>query len=749
MRIHTKLALLLLPISLFLVVVISISSFYKAKAVITQQILNQLESVASIQQHRIDSIISQNLERLVLVSSRTQLRLSLESFIKNPKSQHQKKMNRILHDARSSIVDFRNISILTPTGQVAASTDTSQIGTKHAAEAFFIRGQKKNNVDIFFLDEQQNVRVYLSGPLYLEDRFLGVVVVESNVDNIISSISDYSGLGKTGETLVATKDKNGDALFLTPLRFDRQAALRRTLSKDDLAAPITQALLKKQQFFTAAIDYRGKPVLAATRYIEKVDWGLVVKMDTADAFAPIVQLRTMLVFIIIGTSVVVILVSVYTAWTIARPINQLTQAFARAGKGDYTQQLPPTSIREFSRLADGFSSMLKEISAYQHKLHESEKHFRELVETANTIPWRLDLDTWRFTYVGPQAVELLGYPVEDWYAEGFWPDHLSPDDREQAVRFCQESTARCEDHEFEYRMVAADGRAVWIRDSVNVVSAEGGPKMLRGFMFDITARKQAEEELQKHRVHLEELVAERTAELEVANRELEAFSYSVSHDLRTPLRGIDGFSLALLEDYQDQLDDTGKDHLQRVRAASQRMGELIDDMLMLSKVSRAEMRYEPVDLGALAHEISTRLQENEPNRRVEIDIQESLTDHGDAHLLRIVLDNLLGNAWKFTSKQREARIEVGYTEQDGKGVYYVRDSGVGFDMQYADKLFGAFQRLHSLLEFEGSGIGLVTVQRIIHRHGGRVWAEAEENKGATFYFTIRGALNGTKNHTTG
>ena len=225
-------------------------------------------------------------------------------------------------------------------------------------------------------------------------------------------------------------------------------------------------------------------------------------------------------------------------------------------------------------------------------------------------------------------------------------------------------------------------------------------------------------------------------ELEATNRELEAFSYSVSHDLRAPLRSIDGFSQILLEDYSDELDEEGKSYLGRVRAASQRMGRLIDDLLGLSRVTRGALRREPVDLSFEAREIITELCKREPERRVEAQVSDGLVAHGDTRLLRIALENLISNAWKFTEKEPEARIEFGITRLAGTSAYYVSDNGAGFDMAYADKLFGAFQRLHGAEEFEGTGIGLATVQRVVHRHGGRVWAEGEVGHGATFYFTL-------------
>jgi light-regulated signal transduction histidine kinase (bacteriophytochrome) len=271
-----------------------------------------------------------------------------------------------------------------------------------------------------------------------------------------------------------------------------------------------------------------------------------------------------------------------------------------------------------------------------------------------------------------------------------------------------------------------DGELRWVRATALMeTDADGQPWRMIGTLVDITETKLAEEQLRQT-----------SAQLEASNRELEAFAYSVSHDLRAPLRAIDGFSQALLEDYGNRVDEEGQDYFRRIRHNIQRMGQLIDDLLRLSRVSRSAMHYQWVDLSALVQEQVAELQRDEPERCVDLHLTPNLTAWADQTLMQVVIINLVQNAWKFTSHHPHAHITFSQTQQNGETVYFLQDDGAGFDMAYANQLFGVFQRLHNTDEFPGTGIGLATVQRIIHRHGGRVWAEATVEQGATLSFTL-------------
>ncbi|MBC7877817.1 MAG: PAS domain S-box protein [Anaerolineales bacterium] len=385
--------------------------------------------------------------------------------------------------------------------------------------------------------------------------------------------------------------------------------------------------------------------------------------------------------------------------------------------------------------------LLNQRKKVEAELYKSEELLRLGYDTAKLGIWQNIITTGMINFderaSAHYGFEAENVPLADVIA------HVHPDDIDRLNQAVATTNDPASDGRYgtEYRVIHPNGSVHWLAVQARVYY-EGEddtrhPISWFGTSQDITERKESEEEIRILNETLEERITERTSQLEAVNKELEAFSYSVSHDLRSPLRGIDGWGLALLEDYGGLLDEQGQAHIQRVRAETQRMGVLIDDILQLSRITRAEMNKEKVDLSAIAETVVARLQEiKSEDRQVEFVIQKGVTAMGDPKLLDIVLTNLLGNAFKFTSKKQDAHIEFGQTVVEGENAFFVCDNGAGFDMTYANKLFGAFQRMHRVSEFPGTGVGLATVQRVINRHGGSIWASSEVDQGATFYFTL-------------
>jgi PAS domain S-box-containing protein len=398
-----------------------------------------------------------------------------------------------------------------------------------------------------------------------------------------------------------------------------------------------------------------------------------------------------------------------------------------------------TALHDESGQLCGFANVTRDITERKRAeaaLQESEARFHVMADTAPVLVWTSGSDALRNFFNKPW-LEFTGQTLEHELGNG-WAEDIHPEDRQRCLEIYQSAFDARKKFKTEYRLRRADGEYRWILENgVPRHEPDGTFAGYIGSCIDITEDKRVADEIRRLNVELELRVFERTAQLEASNKELESFSYSVSHDLRAPLRSIDGFGLALLEDCADKLDAQGKDYLRRVRDATQRMARLIDDLLNLARVTREEMRRECVDLSALARSISADLKKTQPDRKVTFAIADGVVANGDAHLLRVALENLLGNAWKFTNKRPRTRIEFGVARQNGNSAYFVRDDGAGFDMTYAGKLFGAFQRLHSNQEFEGTGIGLATVKRVVRRHGGHVWAESAMGQGATFYFTLQ------------
>ena len=376
-----------------------------------------------------------------------------------------------------------------------------------------------------------------------------------------------------------------------------------------------------------------------------------------------------------------------------------------------------------------YSELITERREAEEELRQSRGQYETFINATDDIAFLKD-DQLRYVIVNPANAVFFGRSIEE--VVGRTDAELMP---AAAAEDCRASDLLALRNGGLVVTTEQQGDRVYESRKFPVELTEGRTG-IGGYVRDVTEQRRAEGEVMRLASDLELRVTQRTAQLEATNRELESFAYSISHDLRAPLRALDGFSEILLQDYGEVLDDAGRDHLRRIKGAANHMAGLMDGLLQLSRLNRDELDFTDVDLTALAASFVAELHERDPARDVVVDVAPGLVARADPKLMRAVLENLLGNAWKFTSRHETALIEFGADQSAGGVTFFVRDDGAGFDMRYAKNLFGAFQRLHTPDQFEGTGIGLATVQRIVHRHGGTVWAEGEVEKGATFWFTL-------------
>jgi len=388
----------------------------------------------------------------------------------------------------------------------------------------------------------------------------------------------------------------------------------------------------------------------------------------------------------------------------------------------------------------GRRALLRGRAAAELEAQSSHNQLQKLIDNTAAVIYMKRIDNGRYLLVNREWERLFKVGREqviDLTDHGVFPQELADQLRDNDLWTARQARTV----QFEETAQTDQGPRTYVSVKFPVLDGNSEPYAVCGISTDITEWKQAEAQARRLAAELETRVRNRTAELEASNRELDAFAYTVSHDLRAPLRSLHGFSQALLDDYLEQLDETGREYLSRLQANVARMGHMIDDLLNLSRSTRVELVRRDVDLSEMAHEVAAEVAAAEPDRQVHLVVQDGLHTHADPQLLRLLLYNLISNAWKFTSRSRQPVVEVARRERHGQVLFVVQDSGAGFDMRYADKLFNAFQRLHPAAEFEGTGIGLAIVARIVHRHGGRIFAEALPDQGASFYFSLEGQMS--------
>ena len=592
MRIRVKFLLVFFVSSFLPLVFLAYVNFSSSRHALIQDTQHNLEVVAKLQALRVDEIVGLYKFRIDSQSSQLPRLEALELFNRTGDTAVQDQMVRSLLDAQAIIPEMETMSIMDTRGRIVASTNRDLIGTIQAISTF-------SSLDFIPLPNAAP-QIRLRRQMVMDGFPVGEMEIVLRGDLLPAITDDYSVLGETGEIELVTRLEDGSVEYIARRRFGPDRVDSNAFESE--SPLIADALKGKGGFFLNSTDYRGESVVAAAEHLESLDWVLVVKIDTDEAFRSVSALRDVVIIFSFVFILLIVLNALLFVYSITAPILSLVSVAEQVGAGNL-------SIRGVVRTRDEIGELTKSLNSMIGTLQES--------------------------------------------------------------------------HE-----------------------------------------------------NLEKKVAERTEQLAVANRDLEAFTYSVSHDLRAPLRSIDGFSKILQEDYAKKIDAEGGHVIATIREGARRMGSLIDDLLAFSRLGRQEIKTANVDMRALATTVFEELRIANPGRAIQFSCADLPVAYADPALMRQVWTNLLSNAVKFTRRKDVATIAIGSAVDGDSTNYFVRDNGVGFDMKYVGNLFVVFQRLHSTQDFEGSGVGLSIVARIVQKHGGRVWAEGAVDRGATFSFSL-------------
>ncbi len=702
------------------------------------EIGEHLDSVASVQQSRLRDMVDHVLSGMRLVASRTQLRISLRDHLAGRDPGAMKKATRILEDARKSTPQFRVISVAGPDGKVLASTAPRRVGSNVGDEQFFQTGRFADSISQFYRLSDDEPRMIVSGPLRLGRAFLGVLIIEESTEKLSSLSRDYTGLRKTGETMLVRQLPDGSGEFLTALRFDPDAALRRRIQPDERVNPALVALQGEQVRLPSAIDYRGHEVIAVTRFLPDTRWGIVVKQDIAEILEPVAHVRNVLTGIAIVALIAAFLVAVLLSRMITAPISRLTQRAERireqmawdtgGGQRHRNEILTlETTLREMTdRLMDWSLSLewevaarTREIQDMNEKLAESETRFQLAVRGSRDGLWDWVDVTRDEMWWSPQLYDLVGRTKKECPAsyEAFCGMVAHPPANEFRKTIALKVGSR-EDFELELELDTGEGGKRWF--------------VMRGASIQVGTRTRMAGSLQD--IHQQKIAS---AKLQESYMAVSQFAHLAAHDLRAPTNKIASMADRLEKRLQKVEDEKVGRFMDVITRNARYMGELIDSLLVYADAS-VKKTVRPVDVDkALAHvrEMFTA-QAKERGATLEFAAGCPPVLGTDVDITQI-MQNLVGNALKFC--EVSPHIRVGFEASGEHVVLSVADNGIGIAPEYQDKIFEPLERLHGKGDYEGHGLGLSIVRRIIEKLGGRIWLESTPGEGTTFFVRLRRA----------
>ena len=709
----TALAVLLLPVSGYW--------FHQREAAALQnEAHDDLQSIAKLKVGQIERWLAERAAD-ARIRSNGIIPLTTLQWLQNPNDEllhaalvaHCMRLRQSYH--------YSNVMLATPDGRLLLSMDPELMETEDEAARLARQAVTSGTVvlnDFFRCGRGERIYLDIAAPITNEDgAAVAVVILRTDANEMLFPlVQHWPGVSQTAETVLARRD--GDhALILNELRRSPEPPLTVRIPLSETTRTVVQAVLG-QSGFCRGLDYRGRDVLGVILPIAGSPWFMLAKVDADEVFKEL-RYRTGVIALLVALGILL-----------------------AAGVGVMLHHRRQRHL-------------LKDLLHAEIARRETGRKLDALLGNLTGMAFRCANDPdWTMEFVSAGCERLTGHPPDAIRNNALvsYASLIHPGDRDRIWDRVQKALPDPTPYGLTYRILHKSGEVRWVSETaVGVFDDSGALVAIEGYVQDITEARLAEEKLRLHREHLEELVAVRTADLEAVNRELEAFSYSVSHDLKSPLRSVDGFAGFLEEDYADKLDDEGRRLIRVIRDSAHEMAQLIDDLLTFSRLTHRELRVGPLDMEELARQAWERVQPDCAGREVDLRIAPLPEACGDTGTIREVLVNLLANAAKFTRGRETAVVEVGgFDTLPAEGllppppepppadhaVFFVRDNGVGFDMAYRDKLFQVFQRLHNSRDYEGTGIGLALVRRIVQRHGGRVWANGEVDGGATFCFTL-------------
>lgn len=761
MKLATKLSFFFILLSIIPLTVVGYIAYFNGKQTIVQQTYDHVLAISSLKESEFNRWVNDNTRRLRGLAQRPSVRNYISVLARsgtNPDDpEYQDAYSRLLENHLIPAIEeaggFLDLFILrVDNGLIMVATEKDHEGKFRDDQKFFLEGKSQAYVDgvIFNLSEGEYHMHFSTPVLDGGGSTIAVLVGHADLGDMATIIEQHSGV-------IAIEDSylvNAYNFFVTNPLNGEEYALKKAVYTDGV-----EACLAGDSGTGIYEDYRGKTVLGAYRWMPDYRMCLLTEVDQSEAFTPVESLRLSVVGFGVAVAMFVVLLSLLFAHTITDPLRQLVESAREVGRGNLDYRLKIEGKDEISTLARAFNQMTENLQlitasrdeldseiierkkAEEQALKERDKA-QQYLDVAGTIFVVIDADQ-TVSLVNQAGCKMLG-AEEDEIVGKNWFDTFIPERNRRDVIAVFNLLMAGEMVPIEYYenpVLVKDGSERIIAWHNTLLFDEEG--VIRGALSsgeDITERKEAELEIQKLNEELERRVLLRTAQLEASNMELEAFAYSVSHDLRAPLRAIEGFSRILMDEHRPSLSPEAQRYLGLVRNNALDMDKLIDDLLAFSRLARQELATKRVSPKEIVNLALKELESALEGRAVELTIADLPDCKADPALLKLVYINLLENAIKFTRGKDPATVEIGFIDLDDENVYFVKDNGVGFDMQYADKLFGVFQRLHRAEDFEGTGVGLANVQRIISRHGGRVWAEAEVDQGATFYFTCEGEI---------